>query len=96
MKIEQQLTSADEHIILTIMAKRYKEYVDNTNLLVNMPEYCDKEHLKWMLTEIITNSKKYSYGKMCRWLGFIQGILASKNIISVTIERDFSRPLFKG
>jgi len=33
--------------------------------------------------------------KLNRWLGYIQGVLIERNITSVDIERDFTRPYFR-
>lgn len=33
--------------------------------------------------------------KLCRWLGYIQGVLIERNITTVEIERDWTRPLFR-
>lgn len=49
-------------------------------------------HLRWMLNEL---RGPMIYGKANRWLGFIQGIMVSQEMISVEVERDFTRPLFQ-
>lgn len=53
-------------------------------------------HLIWMCEEMIKklSSEKYPIDKAARWLGFVQGCLTERNIITVDEERDFSRPLF--
>lgn len=33
--------------------------------------------------------------KLCRWLGYIQGVLIERGLTTVTIERDWTRPLFR-
>lgn len=33
--------------------------------------------------------------KHSRWLGYVQGYLAALNLIDVTVERDYSRPLYQ-
>ena len=33
--------------------------------------------------------------KLCRWLGYIQGVLIENGITTVTAERDWTRPLFR-
>lgn len=48
-------------------------------------------HLRWMLIQLrgdVTGNKAH------RWLGFIQGVMAERGIISVQEERDFTRPFF--
>jgi len=33
--------------------------------------------------------------KLCRWLGYIQGVLIARGYTSVEKERDWTRPLFR-
>ena len=33
--------------------------------------------------------------KMCRWLGYIQGVLVERGLTTVEAERDWTRPLFR-
>lgn len=33
--------------------------------------------------------------KLCRWLGYIQGVLIERGFTTVEIERDWTRPLFR-
>lgn len=33
--------------------------------------------------------------KLCRWLGYIQGLLIERGFTTVTKERDWTRPLFR-
>lgn len=33
--------------------------------------------------------------KLCRWLGYIQGVLIERGITTVEAERDWTRPLFR-
>lgn len=33
--------------------------------------------------------------KLCRWLGYIQGLLIERGLTTVEIERDWTRPLFR-
>ena len=51
-------------------------------------------NLMWMCDQIEQNACQWPDDKTGRWLGFIQGILASQGIIDVDVERDVSRPLF--
>jgi len=48
-------------------------------------------HLSWMLDQI----PSLEFGKACRWLGFVQGILIGQGLTTVEAERDFTRPFFK-
>lgn len=49
-------------------------------------------HLRWMLEEI--RSGRVEGEKSMRWLGFIQGVMTMNDMISVKVERDFTRPYF--
>lgn len=49
-------------------------------------------NLLWMCDTALT--RDMPLGKMSRWLGFVQGVMATKGLIDVDEERDFSRPLF--
>ena len=53
------------------------------------------EHLIWMLTQIRDN-ETMSSTKRHRWLGYIQGILVSKEAINVQEEREYTRNMFNG
>lgn len=33
--------------------------------------------------------------KLCRWLGYIQGVLIERGFTTVEAERDWTRPLFR-
>ena len=68
-----------------LMINRYLEIIKNSDI---------KERARWInfcesaLT--IKNSDKLS-----RWVGFIQGVLYSENLIDIEEERNFSRPYYK-
>lgn len=68
------------------MLARYTKRVECVPIPGTYPE-----HLRWMLSEL----KSFTdVGKANRWLGFIQGSMIAKNITSVQVERDFTRPYF--
>jgi hypothetical protein len=46
-----------------------------------------------MLNELKT--VQFPKGKANRWLGFIQGIMIERGLLTVKEERDFTRPFFK-
>ena len=57
--------------------------------------------LKKMIETVLRNTSKYDNAenlmtedKVSRWLGFIQGVLFSMNLLNIGHERDFSRELF--
>jgi hypothetical protein len=54
---------------------------------------CAPEHLIKLCNEVIENHQRYPFDKLCRWMGFVQGVLAAQGIIQVETEREFSRPL---
>lgn len=55
---------------------------------------CSVHSLMTLCNEVINNGQKYPFDKLNRWLGFLQGVLASRGIIEVDIEREITRPLF--
>lgn len=58
-------------------------------------KYVQIDHLIWMLNEILHNDNM-SFSKKHRWLGYVQGIMISNDIISVEDERNETRGLFLG
>jgi hypothetical protein len=52
------------------------------------------KNLRWICEEGIAKSGQLPIDKLSRWLGFVQGCLAMRQIIDVDEERDFTRPLF--
>ena len=53
-------------------------------------------HLLWMLNEIQDGCNGMSETKRHRWLGYIQGVMVMKNLITVNDERNATRPVFNG
>lgn len=79
------------------VAKRYIAMLPAGTKAVNHADtdpFCD-EHLMWMLHQIRKN-KNHSSTKMHRWLGFVQGVLAHRGLISVEHEREQTRNIFNG
>jgi hypothetical protein len=66
----------------------------NPHALAFMPVKCNTDDLIKLCTEVVDNAESYPFDKLCRWLGFVQGLLASKSMINVDRERDYTRPLF--
>lgn len=60
--------------------------------------HCDKAHLMYLCKDATARIKngEMPYGKACRWLGFIQGVLCVCGVLTVAEERDFTRPIFRG
>jgi len=61
----------------------------------SFPDKTSYQHLKWM-ADAIRNTPSMPIDKIARWVGFIQGVLACRGIISVDAERDRTRPIFTG
>lgn len=78
--------------------ERYKAIL-SSSCLMDLPEYdkCTKVHLMNLCDVAIQNinDQTMHYGKLCRWLGFIQGVMCASGLITVEEERDFTRPIFK-
>ena len=58
------------------------------------PDGTNRDHLVWMCNEAINNINEWPIDKLNRWLGFVQGVMTMQELVSVGVERDFSRPLF--
>ncbi len=51
-------------------------------------------HLRWMINECINELETYPIDKISRWIGFVQGVLTVKGILSTEGERNRTRPFF--
>jgi hypothetical protein len=51
------------------------------------------ENLRWMVDRCLSD-ETMPLDKVSRWVGFIQGVLATKGLLSVAEERDRTRPIF--
>ena len=73
-----------------------QRYFDLLNCapIENSNEALTDSHLAWMLTEL--SNPDMSETKKHRWLGYIQGVMATKTHIVVNDERDATRDVFKG
>lgn len=73
------------------------EIIDRYIKLLDANPICDSNnptensHLVWMLLEI--KSGDIQHTKAHRWLGYIQGIMVSKGLITVNEERDKTRAI---
>jgi hypothetical protein len=83
---------------LIMLFERYRLIMQETQLPFPNQDQCGRTHLIHLCHEAIFRIETTSmpYGKVCRWLGFIQGVLCSAGIITVEQERDFTRPIFQG
>ena len=51
-------------------------------------------HLVWMCDAALASLDADPIDKGSRWLGYVQGVLVMRGLVTVGAERDFSRPLF--
>lgn len=76
--------------------KRYRDMLSYVQAQYTESKPTSLQHLKWMcehcINKIETNDEYFNVFKISRWLGFVQGVLATKEIISVTEEREVTRP----
>lgn len=52
------------------------------------------QNLRWMATQALDHVNLWPVDKTSRWIGFIQGVLATRGYLDVDAERDRTRPLF--
>ena len=52
------------------------------------------QNLKWICQEGVDKYDQLPIDKLSRWLGFVQGCLCMRGLISVDEERDFTRLRF--
>lgn len=59
-----------------------------------LPDKTGLDNLSWMCRTALAGIDTYPVDKLSRWLGFIQGVLAMRGLVTVDGERDASRGLF--
>ena len=75
-------------------------FLENTNAIYfsrqteQNPIQDEVDNLYWMIYDLKKNYKTFPIDKTSRWIGYIQRCLIEKDVTTVQIERDFSRPLF--
>lgn len=52
------------------------------------------EHLHWMISNCLVHIMEWPTDKISRWIGFIQGVLTVRGVITTQEERDRTRPIF--
>lgn len=52
------------------------------------------DHLSWMCKELLEKLDVFPVDKTGRWIGYIQGVMASYGLLDVDAERARTRPLF--
>lgn len=79
------------------MAALFQRYIgvitESSAAFHGNPARLSSKALLALCNEAITNFEAYPFDKINRWLGFIQGVLATMELIDVDEEREFSRPL---
>lgn len=75
------------------LCKRYRDLL-NAEPKEDPDNPMHEGHLAWMLQEL--QLRRMEQTKKHRWLGYIQGIMVSKGLISVQEEREATREIFNG
>ena len=88
------MTNLEADVIRGLFIRYQHLIAKNADKLSGLPNKCDGNHLLRLCKEAIENAHEYPFDKMCRWMGFVQGVLAVQGIIDVDKERDYTRPLF--
>lgn len=74
--------------------ERYLDIIsENAHTLEALPIKCRSGNLKALCKEATENSGKYPFDKLNRWMGFIQGVLATTGSIDMNDEREITRPI---
>lgn len=56
---------------------------------------CSFRHVNYMLGQLIRNLGEWPTDKISRWIGFVQGVLATRGYLNVGTERNNTRPIFQ-
>jgi hypothetical protein len=91
--LENRLSGLEVKAVLVLFTRYRELIVKHQSEMTSDVKDCDPEHLIRLCNEVIENHQRYPFDKLCRWMGFVQGVLATQEIIQVEEERDFSRPL---
>lgn len=78
-------------VVATGYLKSYPEFSDVRS---NEDDPVSNCHLAWMLTQVC--SDEMSETKANRWLGYVQGVMVMKGMLSVSHERERTRAIFNG
>lgn len=86
--------SIEMQFAIDVIFSRYKAISSaNSVSLSSLPLECSAESLIGLCDEAILHSDQYPFDKLCRWMGFIQGVLCTVRAIDVETERNFTRPI---
>lgn len=91
--MENKNLKIEQDVLKKLFLRYNRIIVDNKQVLTGLPERCNYENLLSLTEEAIKNIESYPTDKMHRWMGFVQGILSVKGLISVDEERNYTRPL---
>lgn len=73
---------------------RYRSILLSAAEFEEASEGCSRGHLLWMCETASAEAAAWPDDKTSRWLGFVQGIMTARGLLTVAAEREFSRPLF--
>jgi hypothetical protein len=90
---DNRLSDLEAKAVLVLFTRYRDLIVKHQSEMTSDVKDCDPEHLIRLCNEVIENHQRYPFDKLCRWMGFVQGVLATQEIIQVEVEREFSRPL---
>lgn len=86
--------SESEALAVVALFSRYRAVImDHRDEMKGDIAECGSDHLIKLCDEVLANHQRYPFDKLSRWMGFVQGVLASQGLISVEEERNYSRPL---
>lgn len=77
-----------------LLLNRYRSILDQYADQGPVPAETSCVHLSWMCRMAASEAYDWPVDKLSRWLGFVQGVMAARGLITVSNEREFSRPLF--
>lgn len=90
---DRRLSDLEAKAVLALFTRYRDLIVKHKSEMTSEVKDCDPEHLIRLCNEVIENHQRYPFDKLSRWMGFVQGVLATQEIIQVEGEREFSRPL---
>jgi hypothetical protein len=77
-----------------MLFQRYQGILATAPSFTTEPDGCSRAHLLWMCATAIEQAPAWPVDKTSRWLGFVQGVMTLRGLLTVSGEREFSRPLF--
>lgn len=83
------------HLALWTCGQRYKEMLGGYEVRQSQRTQASHELLEFIMLFMDECIADKPVPKLCRWLGYIQGVLIERGITTVQEERDWTRPLFR-